>query len=281
MVARAVLFLLLLVSPLFADERGARLGFHGENVILNESSLPQKTPRWLVTNRGSGQVLIGDSTMGLYQSLRINSSDIGKQFGKWTQVGASFKVRELPRRKTRTWAVCQCDCGRVEVLQLDNLRGGGSAKCKACSNAGHVTHGMYRSGEYRVYIGMIARCHNPDRPGYEGYGGRGIRVCERWLESFQNFYADMGPRPMAKYEIDRIDNDGNYEPGNCRWTTRKINARNTRSTRRVEYLGQKMAISAVAELAGVSEPLVRSRIERGWSAEQAATLPPLPPGAKA
>jgi len=89
-----------------------------------------------------------------------------------------------------------------------------------------------KSAEYHVWEGIKQRCLNPNRRGYEYWGGRGITICERWLD-FENFYADMGPRPGAGYSIDRYpDNDGNYEPGNCRWATASEQQRNTRRRRR-------------------------------------------------
>jgi len=87
-------------------------------------------------------------------------------------------------------------------------------------------HGMTESPEYRIWCGMKDRCGNPQYPKYHRYGGRGIRVCDRWQNSFENFYVDMGQRPSVKFSIDRINNDGNYEPGNCRWATAKEQARN-------------------------------------------------------
>jgi hypothetical protein len=91
-----------------------------------------------------------------------------------------------------------------------------------------VINGKPRSSlpEYRIYTGMIARCKNPHATSYDRYGGRGIKVCDRWLEDFKNFYDDIGPRPSTRHSIDRIDNDGDYEPGNCRWATSDQQARN-------------------------------------------------------
>lgn len=92
------------------------------------------------------------------------------------------------------------------------------------------SHGMSGSPEYMSWSRMKQRCYNPNHSNYHNYGGRGIRVCKRWRESFSAFYEDMGPKPAPDYQIDRINNDGNYEPGNCRWITPTENLRNTRRT---------------------------------------------------
>lgn len=122
---------------------------------------------------------------------------------------------------------------------------------------------------------MLGRCQNLTDQAFRDYGGRGIRVCERWL-AFENFYADMGPRPSPKHSIDRIDNDGNYEPGNVRWATVKQQARNTRCSRIVRFGGRTMSLAEAAELAGLNISTVRGRFSRGWSMEEALEAPARP-----
>ena len=117
---------------------------------------------------------------------------------------------------------------------------------------------------YDVWRSMKDRCLNPNYPQYKDYGGRGISICERWKTSFRNFISDMGPRPDG-YVIDRIDNDGNYEPGNCRWTDRKTSQRNQRNTRWVTIEGQRYKAADLADISGLKADTIVVRAAKGLS----------------
>lgn len=125
-----------------------------------------------------------------------------------------------------------------------------------------------RTTEYRIWASMIQRCTNPRVRSYRSYGQRGISVCERWL-SFAAFYADVGPRPSTKHTLDRIDNDGHYEPGNVRWATALEQSRNSRHARRYEFNGEVRCISEWAEVTGINYWTLRHRFDAGWSPERA------------
>ncbi len=119
---------------------------------------------------------------------------------------------------------------------------------------------------------MRARCRYPKNNQFKDYGGRGISVCKRWDESFKAFLEDMGPKPKPTHQIDRIDNDGNYEPENCRWATRKQNNRNKRNNRMLVVDGQKMGVPEASEKYGIQQKTILMRLYRGWSETDAATV---------
>lgn len=124
---------------------------------------------------------------------------------------------------------------------------------------------------YHAWIAMRARCNNPTDSAYANYGGRGIRVCQRW-ETFALFRLDMGDRPDG-HQLDRIDNDGDYEPSNCRWVLPKVNLNNKRTSRRVTWAGESLTVTQWAERMGMHPRTLFNRLGRGWSLERAMTEP--------
>lgn len=141
-----------------------------------------------------------------------------------------------------TYWLCACDCGVQTVVRSQQLSGRKRTRSCGCltveASKARATHGGTRgrkwSPEYSTWTGMKARCLNPNSVNFKHYGDRGITVCERWLESFEIFLADMGPRPTPQHSIDRVDVNGNYEPSNCRWATRREQRRNQRPRDEVE-----------------------------------------------
>lgn len=120
---------------------------------------------------------------------------------------------------------------------------------------------------------MIARCCSPSHTSYADYGGRGVAVCERWRHSFSNFLEDMGDRPSERHSIDRIDNNGNYEPSNCRWATTREQRRNSRQNRLLTFNGETLIVSDMAAKYGLKTHSLFTRLRLGWSLEKALLTP--------
>jgi len=123
-------------------------------------------------------------------------------------------------------------------------------------------HGMRRTPEYKAWSEAKQRCHNPNNDKFEWYGARGISVCDEWRDDFMAFYAHIGPKPSGRHQIDRIDNDKNYEPGNVRWATGKSNMMNRRNTVYCVYLGERMLLERYAEIAGIPYATAWARMKK-------------------
>jgi len=165
---------------------------------------------------------------------------------------------------------CLCDCGNSKIAIASDL----GSKIQSCGclqkesrKTSRLKHGMTNSGEYHAWVGMKQRCYNKNSHAYHNYGGRGIKVCDRWLNSFENFIADMGNRPSPKHSIDRMDNDGNYEHGNCRWSTMKEQMNNVRYNRLFTIDGMTKTASELADHFGLKLSVVHNRIARDWPVE--------------
>ena len=167
---------------------------------------------------------------------------------------------------------CLCDCGSVGIYRSRLLRVGHTKSCGCLSRevAGERlrTHGegraQTRTREYTAWAGMIARCENDAEPGFRNYGARGISVCKRWRDSYQDFLADMGRCP-PRLTLERVDNFGSYEPGNCRWATRHDQARNKRNNIVVELDGVSMNLADACAKTGMTYSRAYQRIRAGWA----------------
>ena len=193
-----------------------------------------------------------------------------------TRVGKLTVIAEADRTQGHTQFVCKCDCGTEKLVRGDHLR---NAKIKSCGCLRRRTKRGYvaaRKSEYWIWLGIKQRCTNPSATSFHKYGGRGISICDRWANSFDAFLEDMGPRPTPNHSVDRIDNSGNYEPGNCRWADIKTQARNTRYNRIIEFDGQRQCIAYWADQIGAKPNTLVTRLRSGWSVEKTLRTPIAP-----
>lgn len=183
-------------------------------------------------------------------------------------------IRYIGRQK---WDF-QCDCGKVKTINGRAVRSGNSRSC----GCGVITaiirrnfkHGKSTTPEHGVWRDMKKRCYNTKAINFKNYGGRGIFVSEEWIDDFQRFYSDMGPRPTADHQIERRDNDGPYCAGNCHWETRTKQCRNKRNNHILKVNGKAKTIQEWSEITGINHGTIETRIRRhGWSDEMAVKTP--------
>lgn len=187
----------------------------------------------------------------------------------------------MPRRGNHRVVRCSCDCGGEATVLLNNLKRGMTQSCgcfrREKMRADRLTHGesakARNTPEYRVWAHVVGRCENETDKAFKNYGARGIRVCDRWRNSFEKFVADMGRRPSAQHSIERIDVNGNYEPGNCKWATRREQSRNRRNNRIIDVGGRRLRLSDAAAIVGVKPSTLAFRLKSGWSLNRALSEP--------
>lgn len=215
--------------------------------------------------------------------INKHSVKTGDVFGYWTAI--EEVSGENPRR-----FLCKCVCGTIKGILISDLIAGSSKSC-GCLRGSLISekrtrHGLTESREYNSWCGMKNRCYNTKSKKYPIYGARGITMCHRWFNSFDEFYEDMGQKPSISHSIDRVDNNGNYDCGkcddchsrgvfncNCRWATAKQQGRNTRSNRYFDYNGKRLMLVELSEISGFSVSLIRLRINSGMTLDEALTTP--------
>lgn len=187
----------------------------------------------------------------------------GKRFGYLTVVSVAEDDNKHHGQK---W-VCKCDCGNMVVVRGDGLKSGHTKSC-GCTNKRRTTHGKSNTRLFKVWTSMKQRCQNENDSKYNDYGGRGIKVCEEWSDFDCFFLWSSNNGYKEGLTIDRINNDGDYAPGNCRWTTRKIQMSNRRNTIYLEYNGEKRSLSEWSDIVGVKRKTLDSRYRKGWTEER-------------
>lgn len=195
----------------------------------------------------------------------------GKKYGRLTAIEYSHTNND----KKAVWK-CICDCGNVCFVSGKHMRSGNTTSCGCYGNElrrkSTLTHGGCvggKSKDYYLWLGMIDRCRNKNKKHYHRYGGRGIVVCGEWMD-FGKFMSDMGPRPDG-YSIERIDNNGDYTPENCRWASKKDQANNRSNNRILKYKGRSLTVSQWADEIGLSKMVLYQRLYRKWSIKRTLT----------
>jgi len=187
--------------------------------------------------------------------------------------GKKFGVLTVLRRvsaKKSTWK-CLCDCGNITDVYRGHLIDGHT---RSCGCIGNRTHGMSKTRQYTIWSHVIDRCTNANSDYYKNYGGRGITVCEKWRK-FEGFWEDMQNGYADDLTIERDNNDGNYEKGNCRWATKSEQNRNTRRSVKLSFRGNVKNLSEWSREVGISSMTIRHRLMNGWSIERSFTEPTL------
>jgi hypothetical protein len=159
----------------------------------------------------------------------------GERFGRLVVIQSA----ERDKWRNLLWE-CQCDCGGFTLVTMHNLRSGNTRSCGCLKREALARSTLHGEGdkptvEYKTWEAMIRRCESPKAVNFKDYGGRGIKVCAEWRADYRRFLVDMGRRPSQRHSIDRIENDGNYEPGNCRWATRSEQNSNKRRGNREAF----------------------------------------------
>lgn len=204
--------------------------------------------------------------MGKFQDLT------GQRFGRLTA------IERVENKGNRTMWLCRCDCNEMCVVDGGNLRSGHtkSCGCEKYTNAilSHTKHGYSHTRIDEIYQNMVDRCYNPNSTYYADYGGRGIAVCEEWLNDRAEFFAwSRKSGYNDNLTIERIDNNKGYCPDNCRWATRKEQANNRRTNHYIEHKGKKQTIQQWADELKINSSTIRWRLKNGWSIEKTLNTP--------
>lgn len=171
----------------------------------------------------------------------------------------------------RNYNLYQCDCGNQKIIRQDLVNSKRIKSCGCLSKELKLKHGKYNTQVYRAWDSMKQRCFNIKNCNYKNYGHRGITVCKRWKDSFEEFLKDMG-EPKKGQSLDRIDNQKDYCPENCRWVSNKTQSRNRRTNKLLTFNNKTMCIADWADKIGISRKTIEQRLKRGWSTEEAKSL---------
>lgn len=212
----------------------------------------------------------------LTNGIRISSEFTSETFGLLTTIGPKFLIPKKNGARI-PYQVCLCRCGEIKVAATPQMKAGHTRSCGCLSIVKKTRNpsSWKPTPEQECLYSMRKRCFNKSHRSYANYGGRGIKVCDRWMgnEGLRNFIDDMGLRPVSGYSIDRIDNDGDYCPDNCRWASVLIQNRNRRSCNMITHNGETKNASEWAEEYSIPRLTLDRRLRCGWSIEKALQTP--------
>lgn len=265
--------------PKFIDLTSRKFG----RLTVIESDTSRKGVYWIckcecgnTKSIKSNSLLSGVSkSCGCLQSNLRTNNLIGQKFGKLTVVERT----STPNRPTEHHAywLCLCECGNNHIARGSDLKNGNVQSCGCLQIEKITTHGMRHTPIYAEWCSIKQRCYNPNNKSYKNYGYRGILMCERWRDSFEAFYEDVSKLSnfgKEGYSLNRINNDGIYEPNNVEWANDKTQANNKRNNHLLEYNGKIQTIAQWADELGINQYTLYNRIlTYHWSVEKALTTP--------
>ncbi|MBO7323463.1 MAG: hypothetical protein J6U51_07770 [Bacteroidales bacterium] len=254
-----------LLKPISNKNKPVKLLFDGELRTLTEiSSITGLTPD-TIYQRYKKRGITGDELFAPQKERHSIEFYVGKKYGRLTILSLSYS----PERK-KYICKCKCDCGVTKEIDLTRIRNGNTLSCgcylKEIRGKASITHHQSNTKEHKAWRHIKERCYNSNSKYFHNYGGRGVVMCERWKRSFENFLQDMGPAPSKQHSVDRINVDGNYEPGNCRWATRTQQNRNKRNTIFITYDGKTKSTCEWEDLLGLRRYRLRSVCLKGLDA---------------
>ncbi|MFH1185105.1 MAG: hypothetical protein V1755_08715 [Chloroflexota bacterium] len=191
-------------------------------------------------------------------------------------------IKEITPYVHNRMVECICVCGKTKTIRLAHLISSSTKSCGCMRGEMLRRHALIHghkssngaSVEYVSWLCMKSRCMNPNNPEWHNYGGRGICVCDKWINNFKAFFEDVGQRPKGKYSLDRINTNDGYCPGNVRWATAKQQANNTRVNKIIRWNGIALTLAEASEIYGIGSDTISYRLRKGWSIEKALTKKP-------
>jgi len=212
-------------------------------------------------------------------NTKTKRSDLNRNPNKGTRFNSlTFISRDPDSLPQRGRWIMRCDCGTVKSIRAWVVMTGGTKSCGCQWHKATTTHGRSKEKIYAVWINMIQRCTNPNSSSFKWYGERGIKVCERWLNSFERFYEDMAIGWARNLTIDRIDVNGHYDPANCRWANSFEQSINRTNNTIISFDGKTMTLVEWAKKTGIGLNTILSRFNYGWTVERALTTPVMKKG---